>query len=510
MRKQTYPRAGGASFWGFCVGAALGAGLLGAATPAAGQAIPFGGRTAAMGGTGIAHGDDSAMPVLNPAGVALVSSTTLSLSASLYAFHHVDVPHFNADADTLSNGFQSIEVSQQGVASNTVETLPSSLAYMLHLSPGNVFAASVTIPRSTTRRFVQNLDLASKDPTGQTGFVVRDQLTFVENYGQFVLGLSYAHGFGDRLRLGATLGTVYTSSLVTTQADRRQFPANASEFDHIVDNLTRDSSSLDLTGIFGIQYDLTDRFSVGGVVHSPALHVKGRWEFNQDNDRVETAGTSSASKVREFGDSIDAPPMKLGAGAHYRHGDCWAVALDVTASLAIKNDRRIKATRTESSVTAGSNPTASTTSIDRERQRVNRVNASVGGELRVGDEQWIRAGLFTDLSLDPAVGDNTDFAKQLDRAEVLTFPFNRYGGTVGLGTITGPVDSTVGLAVAYGSGDTVRLDPLRRRAMMGDVELQRTSLEKTSARLFDVMFFVTGTVDFKKAAGGVGGKLGGS
>ncbi len=486
------------------LGVALGGCLLGAADPAAAQAIPFGGRTAAMGGTGIARGDDSAMPVLNPAGIALVSSSTLSLSASLYAFHHVSVPHFNADADTLSNGFQTIEVSQQGVASNTVETLPSSLAYMLHLSPGNVLAASVTIPRSTTRRFVQNLDLASKDPTGQTGFVVRDQATFVENYGQFVLGLSYAHGFGDKLRAGATLGTVYTTSLITTQTDRRQFPANASEFDHFVDDLTRDSYSLDLSGIFGVQYDVTDKLSVGGVFHAPALHVKGRWEFDQDNDRTETAGTSSARKIREHGDSIDAPPMGIGAGVPSRHGDCWALAADVTGSIAIKNDRRIKATRTESTVTAGSNPTALTTQVDRERKRINRVNGSAGGEIRVGDETWLRAGVFTDMSLDPAVGDNSDFRKQLDRAEVLTFPFNRYGATLGVGTITGPVDSTVGVAMSYGQGDTVRLDPLRRS------ENQLTQLQKTEARMFDFMFFVTGTVDFKKAAGGVGGKLGGS
>ncbi len=489
------------------LGAALGGCLIGSAGPAAAQAIPFGGRTAAMGGTGIARGDDSAMPVLNPSGLALVSSSTLSLSASLYAFHHVSIPHFNADTDTLDDGFRTIEVSRQGIESNTVETLPSSLAYIYHVGGEHhqVLAASVTIPRSTSRRFVQNLDLAAQDPSGGTGQVIRDQLTFVENFGQYVLGFSYARTLSEKLRVGGTLGVVYTSSLITQQSTRLSVPATATQFNFINDSLTRESSSLDLDGIFGAQLDLSDSLSVGAVFHTPALHVHGNWDFSQDENRSDPSGTSTLRKVRESGDSIDAPPMKIGVGAGYRKSDCWSIAVDVTGSVAIKNDRRIKADHTESSVTSGKSPTVTSSVLDAERKREHRVNGSVGGEIRVGDETWIRMGAFTDLSLDPAVGQNKNLGNQLNRSEVLSFPFHRFGGTFGLGTITGPVDSTIGIAASYAQGDTVRLDPIRSATPMGF----GTALEKTPARVFDFMFFVTGTVDLKKAASGMGGKLGG-
>jgi hypothetical protein len=48
------------------------------------QNLPLGGRTASMGGAGMAFGRDSAMPYLNPAGLARIPHHTFSLSANLY------------------------------------------------------------------------------------------------------------------------------------------------------------------------------------------------------------------------------------------------------------------------------------------------------------------------------------------------------------------------------------------------------------------------------------------
>lgn len=487
--------------------AALGAaGLvaLAGARPAGAQSLPFGGRTAAMGGTGIARGDDSAMPLLNPAGLALVPHSTLSISASLYAFHHVDVPGFNADSDTILSPRGSIEISQRGLASNTIESLPTSLAGMLHL-PGavhQVLALSVTIPRSTSRRFVQNLDLALKDPMGRTGYVFRDALTFVENTAQYVAGLSYGVALQDRLRVGATLGINYAPSLINSRLKRLSLPSNASDFELRNDDYTRDSYSVDLNGIFGAQLDVTDRISVGATFQTPALHLTGSWEVAQDTEisdpnAMAPAVTSSIHKLREDGDAIDAPPMKLGVGVSFRQPDRWSIGLDAHASIAIKNDRRIKATRVISSIRSGEAPTVAIVELDEERRRLNRFNGSIGGEVKVGAETWLRLGAFTDLSLDPALAGNPN------RDQVLAFPFNRFGATAGIGTVTGPVDSTIGIAVSYGAGETGRLDPLRQE-MAGRIGIQRTD-----ARLFDFMFYITGAVDLKKAAGGIGGKMGG-
>ena len=47
--------------------------------------VPLGGRTAAMGGAGVAAGADSATPFLNPAGVAGTPHDIISVSASVYS-----------------------------------------------------------------------------------------------------------------------------------------------------------------------------------------------------------------------------------------------------------------------------------------------------------------------------------------------------------------------------------------------------------------------------------------
>ena len=48
--------------------------------------VPLGGRTAMMGGAGVAAGNDSAMPYLNPAGLAGVPGDILGVSATVYGW----------------------------------------------------------------------------------------------------------------------------------------------------------------------------------------------------------------------------------------------------------------------------------------------------------------------------------------------------------------------------------------------------------------------------------------
>jgi hypothetical protein len=193
---------------------------------------------------------------------------------------------------------------------------------------------------------------------------------------------------------------------------------------------------------------------------------------------------------------------------HYRKEDCWAVGADVLFAVAIKNDRRIKVDYVESSLMSGEAPTVDCNTnpggtecvpIDDEIKRRNRINGSVGGEFRVGDETWIRLGAFTDFTLEreatliPPM--DVDFeVKQL--GQVLSFPFDRFGGTVGIGTKTGPVDSTIGVAFTYGQGDTFRFAPGQGDALQSGLPI----LDATQGRLFDLMFFLTGTVNFEGGA----------
>src|SRR5215510_11457832 len=56
--------------------------------------VPLGGRTATMGGAGVAAGHDHAMPFLNPAGIAGTPTDVLSISATVYGYAAAPVPDY--------------------------------------------------------------------------------------------------------------------------------------------------------------------------------------------------------------------------------------------------------------------------------------------------------------------------------------------------------------------------------------------------------------------------------
>src|SRR5690349_13363867 len=55
---------------------------------------PIGGRTATMGGAATAAGNDSAMPYLNPAGLAGVPGDIFAVSATVYSYTHRSFKNF--------------------------------------------------------------------------------------------------------------------------------------------------------------------------------------------------------------------------------------------------------------------------------------------------------------------------------------------------------------------------------------------------------------------------------
>ena len=103
---------------------------LGAVKGAHADRVPIGGRTATMGGAGVAAGNDSAMPYLNPAGLAGVPGSIFGVSATVYAYQRLDVERyfFPAPMDA-SLGYGEISVGRDTVASSTFMDLPSSVMY---------------------------------------------------------------------------------------------------------------------------------------------------------------------------------------------------------------------------------------------------------------------------------------------------------------------------------------------------------------------------------------------
>jgi len=450
--------------------------------PAAAQGwenVPTGARTAAMGGAAVATGRDAAMPTVNPAGIGLVPATTLSLSASLYHLGTVTVPHFYADGATIDEAtYGQLKVSQQGVASQQYSSVPSSMAFFyVPESRSYAVALALNMPRDIQRRFVEQADF-----TGN-GLADRERATTLFDERQYQIALSYAQNLGARLRWGASLvvgATLHTESVAGSSI----FVGGNNGFGRVDRDSTVQGRSIDGTLVLGVQGgSVDDGFAYGVAVRAPSIHLNGKLTTSDDFLTAGTYITSSSELFTVNGDFRSQLPLRLAAGVAYTIKDRFGVALDVTVYLPRASEMRWSGESTYS-IVGGSGAglaASSTESYERDIPTAKAVNVALGFETLIGEDRWLRVGVFNDGSYlaKPAAG----------QEELFSFPFSSYGASLGLGTILGPVDTTVGVRGTYGSGKTGRYVPTRRFTP------DYSAVESTSASSWDFMAFVSAAID---------------
>jgi hypothetical protein len=178
------------------------------------ESVPVGARTGALGGAGIARGWDSAMPTLNPAGIALVPGSVASLSAAVYGLQAISIPKFVSDEETFEHSMLGqLRPSKRSFSSSELSAFPSSLSYFLHLGGENpmVVALALSVPRSIRRSFADQVDFEGEmDPR-----IHEDISAGVENF-VHLGSASWAMSFG-RLRVGASLLLARTREIVSVQ-----------------------------------------------------------------------------------------------------------------------------------------------------------------------------------------------------------------------------------------------------------------------------------------------------
>ena len=440
--------------------------------------VPTGSRTAAMGGAALATGRDAAMPTVNPAGIGLVPATTLSLSASLYHLGVVTVPHYFADAGTLDEAtYGRLQVSQQGVGSQEYSSVPSSMAFFyVPESRTYAVAAALSMPRDIQRRFVEQADF-----TGN-GLADRERATTLYDERQYQAAVSFAQNLGPRLRWGASVvvgATLHTESV----AGSSLFVGGNNGFGRVDRSSSVQGRSVDGTAVVGVQAgSVDDGLAFGLAVRAPSVHLDGKLTSSDDFLTAGTYLTASSELLTVKGDFRSQLPLRIGAGLAYTVRERFGVALDVTAYLPRSSEVRWSGESTYSIVGGeGAGLAASSTqSYERDVPTARAINVAMGLEVRVGEDRWLRLGLFNDASYlaAPVKGQEEPFS----------FPFSSYGASLGLGTILGPVDTTVGLRGSYGSGKTGRYVPSQR---FTDYQ----AVETTSASAWDFMAFVSAAID---------------
>lgn len=215
--------------------------------------VPLGGRTATMGGAGVAAGADSAMPYLNPAGVGGTPYDLFSLSASAYAYSRASVRRF-----FRSGGFDpalgGVSVQEERFEIDQFVIIPASAGYFMRFgAPDAPLQHVVALSAIATAYNDYRIDGTFR-ATSSVGRLEEDFIS-TESFRQVFGGPSYAVAIGDRVRLGASLFASYTTlevdahdlALLSIDVGGVQVPSTLNSRAMV------DAFSFGLTGIAGVQ-----------------------------------------------------------------------------------------------------------------------------------------------------------------------------------------------------------------------------------------------------------------
>jgi hypothetical protein len=371
------------------------------------RAYLVGGRAGGMGGAFTALADDPSGPFYNPAGIAHVSRSQVSLSASLFGVLSGSIDEaLGRDADLTYQNVQTFPIQTSGIYKLGPEPAQQSR---------HALAISVFVPNST---FIDDrADIARTD-----------NAVFYSNQDNTVwAGATYARRFGD-VELGVSaygLLETHISELDLSVLN----PVDASRFANVFSR--RDELKVGVVGALGMRWDVSRELSLGVSVFSPAFGVYDqRKEYVRllagPGDGIPTSVAVSADDLH----SAPTLPLRLQGGIAWTSGSITLAGdVMVLASREVRNDSD-----------------RAFEGLDLWIKRNTVVNAAAGVELLLTPTLPVRAGLWTDFSAaDAPTPDGPDNTTTLDRI----------GASMSLGLRGEHTESSLNLNAAYAFGHSL-------------------------------------------------------
>ena len=239
--------------------------------------------------------------------------------------------------------------------------------------------------------------------------------------------------------------------------------------------------SFELLGVAGVQLQATEGLSLGLAISTPSAHLGGSFDGLGETKAFGSAAlATSVRSSRAEGEATRKIPMRITAGLSYRRAKRFGVSADFSALLPTDGARQVETDDTNLTLQPSAAPQRGSTHTVTGWSSQFAFQVNVGGELYIRDSWILRAGVFMDRPLREA------FADPLTGIDVLELRLAHFGGTLGLSTVQGAVQSTFGLAVSYGSGTT------------GGLTFADIKPRETDASSLDVIVFITGGFDFSE------------
>ncbi|HEX6277855.1 MAG TPA: hypothetical protein VFZ53_32655, partial [Polyangiaceae bacterium] len=428
------------------------------AAPALAQRdVPIGGRTATMGGAGTAAGNDSAMPYLNPAGLAGVPGDVFAVSASIYAYQRLGIDDFFYPKGTPA-GFGPGRVESQKVSAGSVIEVPTAVMYLKRLNPPESHVQTL----AGVSLVIPSLELTEVVATQRTEFpgidgTLVDSGSVSRRRTDYYVGPTYALGIGKGFRLGLSLYALFVQEFESLQFTQFFTAAGGSIVSEMSDKRAVKRSSFAFAPIAGMQVELAEHVWLGTGVAVPTMHLTGSLEREFEargggNDPADISNATLESIATSVSDGHHYAdrPLRLNLGVAYDNRESFSLAADVVYFHSRKSALADRGVARGSDRSLGQLPRLYERPYSVDVDVGSVVDFSAGTELVLSQLFALRFGALTGFSNEPTYSVGT--------AELYRFRMNRLGGTLGLGITLGSFDTTIGAAYLHSAGDFITID----------------------------------------------------
>lgn len=411
---------------------------------------PQGGRSALMGGTGVALGRDGSIPFLNPAGLTRIENGTVSFSTNFFSLSHTRYDRFFQPRRSDNQSILGAEqLDGPSYSQNKIDGVPSTLCLYFRL--GRLIASS-KLARHMAAVCFGSTERTANDGTAlqfnrQSGpYEVSQTQTFNRSFRRFLLGPTYALRL-ERWSIGASLHMVATSYSATTSSSNIVTLDSASYASTLASNFS--ANSFDLALRLGASHRLDRHTTLGVSTQLPALHLFGSLRATQTLTAQGFGGDQTTSLIGA-GSFRAAPPPSISAGFGYERGN-FRIESDLFFFFPVGPAFASDLSLTSHNVT---NATATHTQDKvKIREQANVViDAAIGLERYLVPTVSVLGGFSTDFSANPPLAATPEFGS------VLWSRSSRAAVSLGMASYGGAGELLFGTEISFAQGKAYAAD----------------------------------------------------
>ncbi len=351
----------------------------------------IGDRAAMMGGAYTALSEDGSGVFYNPAGIAFIQSTSLSLSVNMYSYQNWS-RRDSGQPPNITNQIKKFNVIPTTVSLTFNLGGGFALGFSL-LEIDKVKFSSIGYYSDSTTSASLNLDLDTES---------------------WLFGPTLAYQITKSFSIGVSIFFHYFQGSVAAFYEETKSGSS-----YIFAQQQNQITSLGLTPIFGLRWNIFNKFKIGVMYGMETIFIEGNnssaYKFVHNGFGLDSRNTAEVKGDVRL-------PHRLAVGLAFEKSKKITIALDFIYYFYMKYNAPYDIFR-------ATDPNA----YHEER---SHIDLSFGMEIYLSDVFALRWGAFT----------NTSGASEYSQSERV----NSYGGTIGLGYITPIMTSGIGFIIQYG------------------------------------------------------------